>query len=82
MKKALRRMPAHERRAELTRQALVSYLEMGLGRAGHGDVARRASVSTGTVFNYFPTREALTEAVLERVGSIVRSLFGEVGPPG
>ena len=77
----LRRKPAHERRAELLDMAVLSYLEMGLGRAGHGDVAKRAGVSTGTVFNYFPNREALTQAVITHVASVVADMFADMKPP-
>lgn len=70
-----RRKPAQERRQQLVREGVKSYLELGLGRAGHGDVARRAGVSTGTVFNYFPSRAALTDAVLDHVRETVFAIF-------
>lgn len=73
-----KRKPAHERRAELLDHAVRSYLELGIGRAGHGDVAKRAGVSTGTVFNYFPTREALTDAVLAHVSEVILRFFNYV----
>jgi len=81
MSQVLRRKPAHERRAELLDMAVLSYLELGLGRAGHGDVAKRAGVSTGTVFNYFPNREALTQAVITHVAGVVRGIFADMKPP-
>ncbi|MGB6319179.1 MAG: TetR/AcrR family transcriptional regulator, partial [Litorimonas sp.] len=47
----------------------------GLERAGHGDIAKRAGVSTPTVFNYFPTRDALVAAVLDRIEASVSEMF-------
>ena len=72
------RKSADERRAELLFHALESYIQLGIGRAGHGDVARRAGVSTGTVFNYFPTRDALTEAVLGHVADTVMEFYDRI----
>jgi len=51
----------------------------GLERAGHGDIAKLAGVSTATVFNYFPTREDLVEAVLEHIRQQVRGMFNLMG---
>lgn len=55
--------------------AIYCYGDMGVMRAGHGDVAKRAGVSTATVFNYYPTREALTEAVFSEVYSVFSKMF-------
>jgi len=55
--------------------AIACYGEMGVERAGHGDIAKRAGVSTATVFNYFGTRENLTEAVFERVYDVFKDMF-------
>jgi len=51
----------------------------GLERAGHGDIAKLAGVSTATVFNYFPTREDLVEAVLNHIRGQLRSMFNLMG---
>ena len=69
------RMSPEERQAQLLAVAITIYGRMGVERAGHGDVAKLAGVSTATVFNYFPTREALTDAVLKAVKSHVRDSF-------
>jgi len=60
---------------QLLEKAVMCYAQMGVERAGHGDVAKLASVSTATVFNYFPTREALTEAVLLEIRGIFDHIF-------
>ena len=68
--RAARLVPA-ERRAQLLACAITAFAEAGVSRAGHADVARRAGVSVPTVFVYFPTREALVEAVLGEVGRFI-----------
>ena len=53
---------------------------MGIERAGHADIAKQVGVSTATVFNYFPTRDALVEAVLDEVEARVIAIFDKMGP--
>lgn len=62
-----RRLEPNERRAQLLEHAISAFAEAGIERAVHADVAVRANVSTPTVFKYFPTREALVDAVLSEV---------------
>ena len=62
-----RRLSPEARRAQLLDCALAVFAEHGLGRANHGRVATAATVSVPTVFHYFPTREALVDAVLTRI---------------
>jgi len=69
-----RRLPGDVRRRQLQRCALSVFARDGIGRAGHTQVAELARVSVATVFKYFPTREALLEAVLDRVESTLLSL--------
>lgn len=57
------RLSKNERQEQLLKCAITAYARTGVERTGHADVAKLAGVSTATVFNYFPTREALTEAV-------------------
>lgn len=73
-----KRLSPDARRAQLLETAVEVFAEMGLERAGHGDIARRAGVSTPTVFNYFPTRAALVEAVLERIARFVEDMFERI----
>jgi TetR/AcrR family hemagglutinin/protease transcriptional regulator len=60
-------MPVEERRAQLLRCALRAFSNEGIGSAGHADIALEARVSVPTVFDYFPTRTALIEAVVDEV---------------
>ena len=64
--RAARLSPA-ERRAQLLTCAVRAFADVGVGRAGHADVANLAEVSVPTVFVYFPTREALIAAVVDEV---------------
>lgn len=73
-----RRLSPEERRSELLTTAIEVFAEVGIERAGHGEIARRAGVSTATVFNYFPTRADLVEAVLLRIEDIVDTMFETV----
>jgi len=69
------RLSPEDRRAQLLSFAVSAYARTGVERAGHGDVAKLAGVSTATVFNYFPTREALTQAVFSRIRDRIEQLF-------
>ena len=75
-----RRLSPDQRRAQLMETALGVFAEMGIERAGHADIAKRVGVSTATVFNYFPTRDALVNAVLNEVEARITRLFDELGP--
>lgn len=75
-----KRLSPDARRAQLLDTAMSVFAEMGLERAGHGDIAKRAGVSTPTVFNYFPTRDALVRAVLAQIEYLIDGLFAQVPP--
>lgn len=62
-----RRLPPEERRAQLLSIAIDVFADRGLGAARHAEIAERAGVAVSTVFVYFPTREALVDAVLDEV---------------
>jgi len=73
-----KRLTPEARRKQLMDAAIACYGEMGVERAGHGDIAKRVGVSTATVFNYFGTRENLTEAVFENVYDVFRDMFADM----
>lgn len=75
-----KRLSPDARRAQLLDTAMTVFAEMGLERAGHGDIAKRAGVSTPTVFNYFPTRDALVRAVLSQIERLIDGLFAQTPP--
>ena len=72
------RLDPEARKAQLLECAMQAFAEQGIERAGHGDVAKIAGVSVPTVFNYFPTREALSDAILAAIGTHVMTLFSVV----
>ena len=76
--KKRRRLSPEDRRDQLLNAAIRAYAEQGVERAGHGDIAKLTNASTATVFNYFPTREALTDAVLK---SASERLFAAIDTP-
>lgn len=69
------RLPRESRYAELLEYTIQAISEFGIMRAGHGDVAKLAGVSTATVFNYFPTREALIDAAIDDLDEFVDGVF-------
>lgn len=73
-----KRLTPDARRKQLMDAAIACYGEMGVERAGHGDIAKRVGVSTATVFNYFGKREKLTEAVFESVYDTFTNMFADL----
>jgi TetR/AcrR family hemagglutinin/protease transcriptional regulator len=66
----------------LLRCALSVFARRGVSRAVHADVARVADVAVSTVFLYFPTREALVDAVLTEVEDFYLALAEQVHATG
>jgi AcrR family transcriptional regulator len=52
--------------------------ERGMRALTHRAVDAEAGVAAGSTANYFPTREALLEAIVERVSALERDRFDEV----
>jgi TetR/AcrR family hemagglutinin/protease transcriptional regulator len=69
------RLSPEARRHQLVETAIETFADMGIERTGHGDIAKRAGVSTATVFNYFPTREVLTQDVLNEIEAQIIEMF-------
>jgi AcrR family transcriptional regulator len=58
----------HERyRAELVEKCIQLFAEQGYGALTMRDIAAALSVSTGTLYHYFPSKEALFDAAVRRV---------------
>ncbi len=76
------RLSPEERREQLLAAAVELFAERGIGEAKHADIARRTGVSVATTFVYFPTREALIDAVLDDVAVKNLAIFDEVDPEG
>lgn len=60
------RRRADARPAELLDAALRRFLEVGFGAARVEEIAALAGVTVGTVYRYFPSKEALVQALVER----------------
>jgi len=80
-----RRLKPDERRAQLLEAALQVFARRGLGRGTHADVAEACGVVVGTVFLYFPTRDALVAGVLAEVErestEIAERCYGDASAP-
>lgn len=82
VKKTRTRLSPEKRKQQLLDFSLEVFARRGIGRAGHADIAEMANVSVATVFNYFPTREALVEQVLHQVENRFSQVLGEcLGAP-
>ena len=75
------RLKPEERHAQLLEAAVRAFARRGLQRATHSDIAEECGVVVGTVFLYFPTREALLNEVLTEVeresASIAARCYGD-----
>ena len=70
-----RRMPA-ERPRQILEAALAVFGDQGFEHARLEDVADRASVSKGTIYNYFPSKEALFEEMVRQTLGDLLDLAG------
>ena len=66
-----RRLSQDERRAAILAAALDVFAENGFAAARLDDVAQKAGVAKGTLYLYFPDKEALFEALLQGLVSPV-----------
>lgn len=76
------RLQPEERRGQLLEAAVELFARHGIGEAKHADIAREAGVSVATTFVYFPSREALIDAVLDEVATVNLAVFDEVDAEG
>jgi len=64
---------------QILEAARAVFLEHGFGNASTVDIARRAHVSEGSIFNRFPTKEELFEAAMDKTVPPPLMLGGYVG---
>lgn len=69
-----KRYPPEERKKQLLDIAVEVFADQGISAARHAEIANRAGVAVSTIFVYFPTREALVNAVLNETERV----FGEL----
>lgn len=66
-----------DRPAEIIAAGLAEFSEKGFAQARIEDIARRAGIAKGTVFRYFPNKEALFEAaILSRIAPVFDEFLG------
>ncbi len=71
-------------RTEARREAILEvasqvFLEFGFERASMGEMVRRIGGSKSTIYSYYPSKEALFQAVVEKVGEIhIQAAFDEL----
>jgi AcrR family transcriptional regulator len=70
-----RRVSQDERRAAILDAALDVFAENGFAAARLDDVAQKAGVAKGTLYLYFPDKEALFEELLRGVASPILDRF-------
>jgi AcrR family transcriptional regulator len=67
-----------DRRETLLDAAIEVLGERGMRALTHRAVDAEAGVAAGSAANYFPTRESLLEAIVDRVSALERDRFDEV----
>ncbi len=77
VRKRAGRLQPDQRRQQLLACAVLEFARVGIGSAVHADVARAAHVSVPTVFQYFPTREILTNSVIAEVERFLLEILEE-----
>ena len=68
-------------RAKILEAALALFAEVGFAKARSGDICARAGISNGSLFHFFPTKEAIAvalyvEAVASYQADLVAALEG------
>lgn len=73
------RRRAEARPDEVLDAALALFLEKGFAAAKVEDVAKRAGLSKGSVYLYFPSKDALLEAIVQRaLAPLADSTLGQL----
>ncbi len=79
----MRKSPKQRRSRELVERLLeataATLAERGLDDTTTNHIAERAGVSIGSLYQYFPDKESLLEALMERVGEQVTKVFRDRG---
>ena len=77
-----RRIPIQERGekrvAELLQAAAAIFAEVGFEAATMSDIAERAGASIGSLYQFFPNKEAVTRAVMNRNYQALKELWASL----
>ena len=76
------RLSPEEREQQLLRLGVKAFAEKGIGNAKHADIAKAAGISVPTVFDYFPSKDALINGVLEEVAREFRAIYEAIDEHG
>src|SRR5438270_3742081 len=66
------------KRERLTEAAKAMFYQQGVTRTTLADIAQQAQIPLGNVYYYFPTKEALVEAVIQARIQEVQSWFAQL----
>ncbi len=79
---ALRNQPRQQRSIETVARIVETaesvFAEVGFDRATVSEVAERAEVSTGSMYRFFPDKNALARAVADRYEAVITEVFNSV----
>ena len=73
-----RRRPGKERVAALMEAAASVIAEKGFEAATMAEIATRAGALAGSLYHFFPNKEVLAEALIQRYGGIVDEAFARI----
>lgn len=73
-----RRRPGRERVAALLEAAASVIAERGYEAATMAEIAARAGALVGSLYHFFPSKETLAEALIERYRGIVDAAFARI----
>lgn len=77
----MRKMPKQKRSREMVERLLdataATLAERGLDDTTTNHIAEKAGVSIGSLYQYFPDKEALLEALMQRVSDRISCVFRE-----
>jgi TetR/AcrR family transcriptional regulator of autoinduction and epiphytic fitness len=75
-----RKNVSERKRAAILKAAEEIFLKNGYARAGMADIARKADVSTATLYKHFSSKEELFSAVVKTAGQAVGNYAGLISP--
>ena len=66
-----------DKRTAIIEAALKLFTERGFHGTSTAEISKEAGVATGTLFNYFPTKEDLINSLYFEVKGAIKSKYGE-----
>ena len=73
------KLETHIRRDQIAEATLALVAESGLGGLSVAAVARRVGFSPAALYRHFPGKDAIMDAVLERMGTRMRAIVDRAG---